>query len=241
MFDSADDDLRASFSRQGSGESSYDMRRVDSLADIEARGGHRACFDPCCALEPFAMNAGSTSFDSEAGSSRGTHLEPAPSRPPCGVDDRYDVDRDVPLGRGSYGVVCAATRKADGERFACKTIQVRGDAACWDRLHAEIAATRRLDHPNICRLHEVFYEDRRVHLVMDLCSGGELWDYVRTEPPAWEPPVPGKVESKPGRPRPVLKSNTGRDVAASWTVRGPGRLLRAPLDDPRRGRGVDAT
>ncbi|KAJ8604062.1 hypothetical protein CTAYLR_001747 [Chrysophaeum taylorii] len=98
---------------------------------------------------------------------------------PAALEDLYDLE-EQPLGRGSYGVVRAATRRADGARFACKTVAISpdlGDAA-MDRLHSEIAAMRKLDHPNICRLHDVFYARKKAHLVMDLCTGGELWHYV---------------------------------------------------------------
>ena len=86
----------------------------------------------------------------------------------------------TPLGQGSYGVVRVVTRRSDGERFACKTVILPKDLAdaAVERAHSEIAAMRKLDHPNICRVHDVFYAKRKVHLIMDLCTGGELWQMV---------------------------------------------------------------
>merc|ERR1711871_933692 len=37
---------------------------------------------------------------------------------------------------------------------------------------------RQLDHPNIVRLREVFFGRRELYLIMDLCTGGELFDLV---------------------------------------------------------------
>ena len=37
---------------------------------------------------------------------------------------------------------------------------------------------RQLDHPNIVRLREVFFGCRKIYLIMDICTGGELFDLV---------------------------------------------------------------
>lgn len=36
----------------------------------------------------------------------------------------------------------------------------------------------RLDHPSVCRTHEVFEEGDYTHIVMDLCTGGELFERI---------------------------------------------------------------
>mgnify|MGYP006105131833 CR=1 FL=1 len=33
-----------------------------------------------------------------------------------------------------------------------------------------------LDHPNIIKLYEYYEDDRRFYLVMELCTGGEVYD-----------------------------------------------------------------
>ena len=35
-----------------------------------------------------------------------------------------------------------------------------------------------MDHPNIVRLVEAFYSSTHVHLIMELCQGGELYDHL---------------------------------------------------------------
>ena len=42
----------------------------------------------------------------------------------------------------------------------------------------EIELLKRLDHPNIMKLFEVFEDDHRFYIVTELCTGGELFDEV---------------------------------------------------------------
>ena len=37
---------------------------------------------------------------------------------------------------------------------------------------------KKLDHPNILRLFEIFYDDKRYYLVTELCTGGDLFDEI---------------------------------------------------------------
>ena len=39
-----------------------------------------------------------------------------------------------------------------------------------------------MDHPNVVRLREVFYGKQRIYLIMDECSGGELFDLLDRQP-----------------------------------------------------------
>ena len=39
---------------------------------------------------------------------------------------------------------------------------------------------KEVDHPNVIRIHEVFFGTRTVYLIMELCSGGELFAHLTT-------------------------------------------------------------
>lgn len=42
----------------------------------------------------------------------------------------------------------------------------------------EIGIFKQLDHPNIVRMHEFFNDDKKMCIVMELCSGGELFQEI---------------------------------------------------------------
>ena len=37
---------------------------------------------------------------------------------------------------------------------------------------------KKLDHPNVIKLYEVFEDTRNIYLWMELCTGGELFDRI---------------------------------------------------------------
>ena len=48
-------------------------------------------------------------------------------------------------------------------------------------LRNETTIMAALDHPNIVRLIEAFYSETHVHLILELCSGGELFDHLEAQ------------------------------------------------------------
>ena len=47
-----------------------------------------------------------------------------------------------------------------------------------EQFHTEIEALRSLHHPNIITLYDVYITEEKIYIVMELMSGGELFDYV---------------------------------------------------------------
>ena len=85
----------------------------------------------------------------------------------------FAVDWDVQLGEGGFGVVFRAVRLASGNAVAVK----RFKCARVD-LSPEVCIQTALDHPHLCRLFDNFLVDGFLHLVMDFCEGGDLFDYL---------------------------------------------------------------
>lgn len=98
----------------------------------------------------------------------------------------YEVDA-TPLGEGRYSRVFGATHRATGARRAIKTADRQGawtqyvdlGMECPGRLAChEAEILRRLDHPNVIRILEVFEEKKSVHLVLELCEGGDVLERI---------------------------------------------------------------
>merc|ERR1719359_558869 len=81
------------------------------------------------------------------------------------------------LGEGSYGSVCKAKNKSTQANRAVKSIS-KAQMKNIERFKQEIAIMKMMDHPNIIKLFETFEDHRNIYLVMELASGGELFDRI---------------------------------------------------------------
>ncbi|KAF5750209.1 putative calcium-dependent protein kinase [Tripterygium wilfordii] len=95
------------------------------------------------------------------------------------IEKRYQLGRE--LGRGEFGVTYLCTDKETGEKFACKTISKKKlrSAVDIEDVRREVEIMKHLpEHPNIVSLKDTYEDDHAVHLVMELCEGGELFDRI---------------------------------------------------------------
>ncbi|CAJ2664473.1 unnamed protein product [Trifolium pratense] len=95
------------------------------------------------------------------------------------IGDKYVLGRE--LGRGEFGITYLCTDKETKEELACKSISKRKLRTAVDvedvRREAAIMATLP-EHPNVVKLKATYEDDENVHLVMELCEGGELFDRI---------------------------------------------------------------
>jgi calcium-dependent protein kinase len=85
------------------------------------------------------------------------------------------------LGRGQFGVTSLCTHKATGQKFACKTISKRKLSTKEDieDVRHEVQIMYHLSgQPGIVELKGTYEDKNSVHLVMELCAGGELFDRI---------------------------------------------------------------
>mmetsp|Transcript_13945 Transcript_13945/g.18187 ORF Transcript_13945/g.18187 Transcript_13945/m.18187 type:complete len:546 (+) Transcript_13945:294-1931(+) len=81
------------------------------------------------------------------------------------------------IGHGHYGVVRKCQNRITGEWFAIKTVR-KMRVRRLEILKREIEILQTLNHPNIIKLVDVFEDEKYIHLVQELCTGGELFDQI---------------------------------------------------------------
>uniref|UniRef100_A0A8C9L4L9 non-specific serine/threonine protein kinase n=2 Tax=Serinus canaria TaxID=9135 RepID=A0A8C9L4L9_SERCA len=84
------------------------------------------------------------------------------------------------LGSGHFGVVRLCRERSTGAFYAAKQVKLRRGRLGVERaqVEREVSILRQLQHPNILRLHELFAGTAEVVLVLELISGGELFDFI---------------------------------------------------------------
>jgi serine/threonine protein kinase len=96
------------------------------------------------------------------------------------------------LGEGGYGVVKLAYHIETNVKRAVKKIK-RGNVSDMSKLDIEIQvriillqlngkAMKILKHPNVVQLYEVIEDSSFIYLVMELCGGGSLYEYLKDNP-----------------------------------------------------------
>ncbi|CAM6108741.1 unnamed protein product [Calypogeia fissa] len=91
----------------------------------------------------------------------------------------YTIGRE--LGRGQFGVTFLCTHKQTGELFACKSIGKRKltNKDDVEDVRREVQIMHHLvGQENIVELKGAYEDKHTVHLVMELCAGGELFDRI---------------------------------------------------------------
>lgn len=90
----------------------------------------------------------------------------------------YKIIKD--LGKGTFGQVKLAIHNISKEKVAIKILekdQIK-DEGDRERVAREIHILKIIRHPNITQLYEIFEDDEKLFLVMEISSNGELFDYI---------------------------------------------------------------
>ncbi|KAI7739434.1 hypothetical protein M8C21_003931, partial [Ambrosia artemisiifolia] len=91
----------------------------------------------------------------------------------------YTIGRK--LGQGQFGTTHLCTEKATGVAYACKSIPKK-KLICredYEDVLKEIQIMHHLsEHPNVVRIKGTYEDALYVHIVMELCAGGELFDRI---------------------------------------------------------------
>mmetsp|Transcript_21244 Transcript_21244/g.38368 ORF Transcript_21244/g.38368 Transcript_21244/m.38368 type:complete len:902 (-) Transcript_21244:118-2823(-) len=96
------------------------------------------------------------------------------------VEHKYSIDFTEPLGVGAFGSVYMAIDRATGEKVALKQISKKftDDTSFQREMNALLHLNANGGHPNISGLREHFSDSKHYHLILDLVSGGEMFDHL---------------------------------------------------------------
>ncbi|THU93334.1 Pkinase-domain-containing protein [Dendrothele bispora CBS 962.96] len=78
------------------------------------------------------------------------------------------------IGEGAYGKVRLGTHRLTGIKVAIKQIPKALSASLTREIHHH----RQLHHPHVTQMYEVIATENNIWIVTELCSGGELFDYL---------------------------------------------------------------
>ncbi|KAL9395467.1 hypothetical protein Peur_009720 [Populus x canadensis] len=100
-------------------------------------------------------------------------------KPYVDITKIYDLDRE--LGRGQFGITYLCTEKATQKKYACKSIS-RGKLVTKKDIEDVKMEILILEHltgqPNIVEFRGAYEDKQNLYLIMELCSGGELFDRI---------------------------------------------------------------
>ncbi|RWS11035.1 serine/threonine-protein kinase NIM1-like protein, partial [Dinothrombium tinctorium] len=95
------------------------------------------------------------------------------------------------LGNGNFSQVKVALHYLTKEKVAVKILdRSKLDTKTQRMLNREISSMEKLHHPNVVRLFEVIETFSKIYLVMELATGGELFQKITTQ---------GKVDEEEGK------------------------------------------
>jgi len=84
------------------------------------------------------------------------------------------------LGSGGTGTVYEAHDRTSGARVAIKVLR-EPTAAALSQFKGEFRALSEITHPGVVRFIELFEDDGRFYLTMELVEGQDFCEYVRSD------------------------------------------------------------
>ena len=84
------------------------------------------------------------------------------------------------LGKGGYGIVQKVIHILTGDTRAMKSIsrEALSDSIEEDKLFKEVEILKKLEHPNILKIYEFYYDSKNYYIITEYCKGGELFDKI---------------------------------------------------------------
>lgn len=107
---------------------------------------------------------------------------------------RYDMG--AVLGTGQFASVHLCIQKSTGQQWAMKVIDkkkfaISNASTRPDALLGEVDILKKLDHPGCIGIHEMFETEDTLYIVLELVTGGELFDRIVEQKKFSEPQARG--------------------------------------------------
>jgi len=93
------------------------------------------------------------------------------------IDKKYFVDYSREIGRGTKTIVRKCIERSTGNRYAVKSVR-RADVDEYEHMRTEANLLTALNHPSIIQIYDTYEDEKYLHMVVEICKGGELYDYV---------------------------------------------------------------
>ena len=92
------------------------------------------------------------------------------------ITEQFEIKAQI--GRGSFSRVVRVENKKTRQPYAIKMMELKDIAEGKEMFESEITALRKVNHRYIVHLYDLFVCKDRVYLVMELATGGELFDRI---------------------------------------------------------------
>lgn len=147
---------------------------ISTSSDTSPRNRNRSYYKPppLPPLQPPPLPPPSSS-------SAAPGIGPILNKPYVDITSTYHLEKE--LGRGQFGITYLCTEVSTGLKYACKSIsrlklKHRKDI---EDVRREILIMQHLSgQPNIVEFRGAYEDRNNLYLVMELCSGGELFDRI---------------------------------------------------------------
>uniref|UniRef100_A0A7S4ARL9 Protein kinase domain-containing protein n=1 Tax=Pseudo-nitzschia australis TaxID=44445 RepID=A0A7S4ARL9_9STRA len=93
------------------------------------------------------------------------------------IDAKYFIDYSREIGRGTKTIVRKCIERSTGNRYAVKSVK-RSDGSEYEHMRTEANLLTALNHPSIIQIYDTYEDDKYLHMVVEICKGGELYDHV---------------------------------------------------------------
>ena len=97
------------------------------------------------------------------------------------IEDHYEMLDE--LGRGTFARVKQGVNLRTREKVAIKIIDKNNIDVKVEALKTEVKILMNVKHPNIVNLFDVFEDDDKLYLIMEIMTGGELFDKICNDYP----------------------------------------------------------